>query len=112
MEPFEKIDQLRRIIESDPTDALAFFLLGSELLHAERFAEAVEAFERTLALKPAQPAAARLLGDALRRMNRLRDARAAYQHAIELAEATGDLQVAKEAGVFLKRLDPASPDVT
>jgi cytochrome c-type biogenesis protein CcmH/NrfG len=104
MDPEEKIRRLEAMAAEDPADALTWFMLGSERLRVRLDAGAAEAFRRSRALKPEQPAAARLLGDALRRSNRLDEARAAYEAAVRLAEATGDLQVAKEARVFLARL--------
>jgi cytochrome c-type biogenesis protein CcmH/NrfG len=105
MDAAEKIDQLQAMAQADPSDPLTYFLLGSELLRAARHSEAAVALERSLDLKPAQPAASRLLGDAYRKSGDTAAAVAAYRRAVELAESTGDLQVAREARVFLKRFD-------
>jgi tetratricopeptide (TPR) repeat protein len=107
MDSLDKIAQLRAMADADPADPLTFFLLGSELLHVGRYPAAAAAFDRSLSLNPTQPAAARLLGDAHRKGGDAKAAVAAYKRAIELAESTGDLQVAKEARVFLNRLGAA-----
>lgn len=105
MDRDEKIQQLESMTQADPTDPLAFYLLGNEYLHAGRWAGAVAAFERCLALNPDHTAAVRLAADACRKSGDTAGAAAWYRRAIETAERTGDLQVAKEARAFLKKLE-------
>jgi uncharacterized protein HemY len=100
----EKIKALRRMSEEDPADPLTFFMLGSEELRAGQFPEAAHSLSRCLELNPRHTAAIRLLGDAYRGMGETGKARATYERAIAAAEQTGDLQVAKEARAWLKRL--------
>jgi Flp pilus assembly protein TadD len=104
MDALEKVAQLKAMAEADPLDPLTFYMLGAEQLHAGLAADAVNSLRSALALNPDHTAAVRLLGDVYRRLGRLEEARAAYEHAIVVAERTGDLQVAKEARAFLRKL--------
>ena len=100
----DRIETLRALAAADPSDGAAWFLLGRELLGANRAGEAVAAFESALAAQSDYTAAFRQLGNALEACGRYEDAAATYRRGIEVAERTHDLQTAKEMGAFLKRL--------
>jgi uncharacterized protein HemY len=100
----DKIKQLEQLTRDDPSDALAFYMLGTELLRADRSEAAAEALRHALHLDPRRAPVARMLGDALRRLGQNAEAREVYQRAIDLAEASGDLQVAREARALLAKL--------
>lgn len=104
MDRKEKIEELKRLAELDPADPLTFFLLGSEHLRLGAWDESIEAFTRSLQLNPDHTAAIRLLADAYRLAGWSDQARKMYELAIQTAERTGDLQVAKEARALLKKL--------
>lgn len=105
MDHQEKIRQLQAMAIEDPGNELTWFMLGSEQLAAGQYPEAAESLKRCLALSPDHTAAIRKLADSYRQMGELDQARASYQAAIDKAEETGDLQVAREARAFLKKLD-------
>lgn len=105
MDHKQKIAQLRQLLQFDPDDSLTWYLLGNELLHDDQFQPAAEALHKALQLNPDHTAAMRRLGDAYRQQGRTRQARDAYEQAIALAERTGDLQVAREARAFLKKIE-------
>jgi tetratricopeptide (TPR) repeat protein len=100
----EKIERLRQLAESDPDDALTFFLLGRELMEVGQYEQAVQALERTVMLNGQYTAAFRFLGDCYRLAGDHPQARTTYRKGIEVAESTGDLQAGKEMLVFLKKL--------
>ncbi len=100
-----KIEQLKQLAEADPEDGLTFFLLGCEQIQAGSPAEAAQTLARAVELSPDHTAAIRKLADAYRLMGDAEMARGAYAQAVEAAERTGDLQVAKEAQVFLRKLE-------
>jgi len=104
MDHEEKIKRLRQLAESDPDDALTFFLLGRELMEVGRYEQAAQALERTVMLNNQYTAAFRFLGDCYRLGGDARQARATYEKGIAVAESTGDLQAGKEMLVFLKKL--------
>ncbi len=104
MDTLAKIEQLRELAAADPGDYVTFFMLGAEEIHAGFYRDAVQSLERCLALKPTHTAGVRMLGDAWRHLGDAAKAREYYERAIEVAEQTGDLQVAREARAFLRKM--------
>lgn len=84
------------------------FSLGGEYLRAGRFREASEHLESAVQMDPQYSAAWKLLGRALAEAGETRGAANAFRQGIEVANARGDLQAAKEMGVFLRRIEKAS----
>jgi Tfp pilus assembly protein PilF len=105
MDRQSRIESLRKLADEDPSDALTFFMLGTERLRDGQSAAAADDFLRCLEIDPRHTAAVRLLADAYRQMGEVDQARETYQRAIEVAEQTGDLQVAKEARALLRKLE-------
>ncbi len=100
----DRIEALKDIVAAEPGDGLSRFMLGQELLKADRAGEAVEQLEAAIRLSPDHTAAYRHLGNALAAVGRGEEARRVFETGLEVAGRTGDLQTAKEIGVFLKRL--------
>ncbi len=100
----EKIEQLRSLVEADPSDHLGFFMLGKLYLDVDRPADAAAQFESCIRLKPDYSAAYRLLGDAYRKAGDTGKARDVYTRGIKVAEGNGDLQTVKEMKAFLSKL--------
>lgn len=84
--------------------ALLRFSLGNEYLGAGRYLEASEQLESALRLDPEYSAAWKLLGRALAEAGESERAARAFTKGIEVAKGRGDIQAAREMGVFLKRL--------
>ncbi len=80
------------------------FSLGNEYFSARDFSAAVPHLRAAVDLDPRYSAAWKLLGKALAETGELEAAAAAFTGGIEVAEAKGDRQAAKEMNVFLKRL--------
>ena len=99
----DRLETLRLLAESDPSDATTWFLLGRELA-VESPAEAADAFRRAIEADPDYSAAYRQLGNALEACGAIDDAVLAYQKGVEVAERTHDLQAGKEMNAFLKRI--------
>lgn len=99
----DRIETLRLLAESDPSDATAWFLLGREL-SVTAPAEAAEAFRRAIAADPDYSAAYRQLGNALEACGAIEDAVQVYRKGVEVAGRTHDLQAGKEMNAFLKRI--------
>lgn len=109
MDNAEKIRQLEKLL-ADPAeeaDPLTHFLLGREYMEAERYADGVRAFERTIELNPQYTAAFRFLGDCHRLGGDREKAREVYELGMSVANETGDLQPGKEMKALLKRLEGA-----
>ena len=97
-------ENLESMLAAGRDDALLRFTLGNAYL-AEDPARAAEHLELAVALDPDYSAAWKSYGKALAAAGRAEDAIEAYRMGIETATRKGDIQAAKEMGVFLKRLE-------
>jgi len=73
-----------------PKDAREALALGDQLLAAERYREAIGAFNRVLELNPAHADAHRKLGDALARLGELDAAALHYKSYLALRPGAPD----------------------
>lgn len=105
MDATEKIKRLEALLEKDPSDHLAHFLLGREYLEAARFDDAARVLQQCVEMNPQFTAAYRFLGDAHRKAGRNKEAVITYELGIGVAQETGDLQAGQEMQVFLKKLE-------
>jgi tetratricopeptide (TPR) repeat protein len=101
----DRLEALRRIVELDPEDAAAWFLLGREAMAAGEFEEARAAFATAIERDAAYAAAYRQLGEALDKLAQYPAAAAIWAQGVRVALETGDLQAGKEMSAFLKRLE-------
>jgi predicted Zn-dependent protease len=102
------LDALMRLVDTPRDGAMLRFGIANELMHQNRLAEAEAQLRQALVMKPDYSAAWKLLGKVLVAAAKPDAARLAYQDGIAVAELKGDLQAAKEMGVFLRRLDKAA----
>lgn len=86
-------------------DALLRFSLGNAWLGANQPAQAVPHLQKAVEHDPGYSAAWKLLGRALNESGDAKAALAAYRKGIEVAEAKGDIQAAKEMTVFARRME-------
>ena len=86
-------------------NALLRYSLGNEYLKAGEPAKAAEHLRRAVEHDPKYSAAWKLLGKALTDTQAWQEALAAYQQGIAVAEVRGDVQAAKEMGVFARRIE-------
>ena len=98
------IDTLKKMLEQGQDSLILRFGLGQALLKANQFADAIAHLQKALEFDPEYSAAWKLLGKALAENQQNADAIAAYERGIQVADAKGDIQAAKEMKVFLKRL--------
>jgi tetratricopeptide (TPR) repeat protein len=97
------IENLLAMLEKGGDSALLRYSLGNEYFKAECWDLAIEHLSQALVLDPRYSAAWKLYGRALGGAGRSDEARKALEQGIEVAEAKGDVQAAKEMRVFLKR---------
>ncbi|MEO8377759.1 MAG: hypothetical protein ABI579_08810, partial [Candidatus Sumerlaeota bacterium] len=102
-----KIQQLENLVEIDPNDYLAFFMLAKLYIETKNFAAGARAADRCIALNPDYSAGYRAGGDAYRLAGEHEQARDVYTRGIAVAETNRDLQTVKEMTMFLKKLGPA-----
>jgi len=105
----ERIRQFQELIALEPDDTVLRFGLGELYIEAEDFTAAAEQFAEIVRLDPQYSAAYRYLGQAYTALDRPQAAAEVFQRGIAVAEARGDLQTAKEMGVFLRRLQKQTP---
>jgi tetratricopeptide (TPR) repeat protein len=86
----------------DSTRALFANNAGFACVKLERYDEAVEWYQKTIALDPARAVAYLNLGDALAQLQRISEARKAYEQYLVLAPAS------KSAAYAHERLDALS----
>ena len=103
-----RIESLEKMIGGPRDGTLLRFSLGNEYLKAGAVAQAVASFRAAVELDPAYSAAWKALGKALAEAGDKAGAMAAYERGINVAEARGDIQAAKEMKVFAKRLGKTS----
>ena len=108
--PSPLVERLEGMLAAGKDNALLRFSLGSEYLKAGEAARAAEHLARALEQDPQYSAAWKLYGKALSESNRAEDALAAYRRGIEVAEAKGDKQAAREMLVFARRIERAHSD--
>ena len=103
------IDNFEKLLANGQDNALLRFGLGQAYLQANEFAKAVNHLQRAVEHDKNYSAAWKLLGKALAAHGDNAAAIDVYQQGINIAEAKGDVQAAKEMRVFLKRLQKAIP---
>jgi predicted Zn-dependent protease len=99
------VDNLEALLAKGTDNALLRYSLGNEHLKLGHAEQAVGHLKRAVAHDPKYSAAWKPLGKALADSGHVGDAIKAYQEGIQVAEAKGDVQAAKEMKVFLKRLE-------
>jgi predicted Zn-dependent protease len=103
----DAIAKLEKLLGGPRDSALLRYSLGNEYLKAGDPARAAACFRDALGKDPNYSAAWKLLGKALADAGRPAEALAAYRRGIEVAEARGDKQAAKEMTVFARRIEKA-----
>ncbi len=97
------VENLEAMLAAGKDDALLRFSLGNAYLR-EQPALAAEHLSRAVELNPDYSAAWKIYGKALAASGREDEAREAFTQGITAANRNGDIQAAKEMGVFLRRL--------
>lgn len=106
MDPTKRLEDM---LAAGTDNALLRFGLGNAYLGRQEFEKAAQHLRFAVAQDPHYSAAWKLLGKALAESGHSQEAMAAYERGIAVAQAKGDIQAAKEMGVFLKRLQKSVP---
>lgn len=99
------ITNLEKLLDGPRDGALLRYSLANELFKAARYIEAAARCREALAREHHHSASWKLLGKALVAADDRVGALTAYREGITVATERGDVQAAKEMGVFLKRLE-------
>ena len=97
-----RIDNFRKMLESDPENTLVRFGLANEYLKAERYEEAIAALNDYLQRADDEGAAFGMLARAYERTGRRDLAREAYQRGIEAANLHGHPSMAEDYRMTLE----------
>lgn len=98
------LEKLEEKLASGRDDALLRFSLGKAYLDRSDPEAAIRHFARATELDASYSAAWKLLGKALQACRRDSEAEQAWVTGVEAARAKGDIQVAREMEIFLKRM--------
>jgi tetratricopeptide (TPR) repeat protein len=92
----QRIEALKRLLEIDPNDEVAYFGLGKALMAEEQFAEAADYLEKCIQVKPTYSAAYLALVESLLKIDKKERAKevCALGHAV--STKNGDMQVTKK----------------
>jgi tetratricopeptide (TPR) repeat protein len=101
---------LTAVTAETPEDAESWYLLGRTKYNENRFEEAIQCFQRTLALRPGDVKAENNLGLSYQGLNRPDDARMAFENAISWQKdwPVKDAQPYLNMGILLADQDQAS----
>ncbi len=97
-------DNLQLMLERGQDSPLLRFALGQECLKAGDLVTAIDHLRNAVDQNPRYSAAWKALGEAHAQAGSVERAMDVYERGIAAAQAAGDVQAAKEMGVFLKRL--------
>jgi len=98
------IKNLEALIAKGQDSALIRYSLGNEYRREKKFTNAIAHLARAVELDPDYSAAWKMYGKTLSENNQVHDAIKIFERGITVAETKGDIQAAKEMGVYLKRL--------
>jgi tetratricopeptide (TPR) repeat protein len=99
-----RLDILRGMVASNPTDSFARYGLAMECMKTGALQEAVEQFRKLLELNARYPAAYYHGGQALEKLGKIDEARELYQKGIEITTAMGDFHTRSELQAALDLL--------
>ena len=102
------IANLEKMLGGPRDSALLRYSLGNEWLKAGDAAKAADCLRAAIEFDANYSAAWKLLGKALSASGDITAALHAYENGIKVAETKGDIQAAKEMGVYAKRLKKLS----
>lgn len=97
--PFEAI------LAAEPDDTMTLYGLGRKMIDDGAFDRAAGHLAHCVEVDPTYSAAWRELGRAREGAGDIEGAKIAFAKAIEVGDEKGDLQVSREAKVFLARLE-------
>jgi predicted Zn-dependent protease len=101
----DMLDNLQSMLEAGKDSPMLRFTLGDLYLKRGDAQSAATHLAEAVRQDESYSAAWKLYGKALMKAERMGEARQVYGRGIEVAEAGGDKQAAKEMRVFLKRLN-------
>lgn len=99
-----RIEQIKQMLAAEPDDVFLNFTLGLELAKGGQHAQAVQSFEKVIALDVSYTAAYLQMARSLIDLHRREEARQALAKGASAAEAAGDLHARDQMTELLRTL--------
>ena len=104
VDPQEKIERFKKVIELDPNDVLGYYSLGDAYLEIGRYREAITIFSKGLQVDPTHSSSYYGLGQAYQATGEKEKARATFERGIRVADERGDVMTFKKMQARLIQL--------
>ena len=91
-----RIEALKRLLEIDPNDEVAYFGLGKALMAEEQYVEAADYLEKCIQVKPTYSAAYLALVESLLKVDKKDRAKEICAQGHAVSTKNGDMQVTKK----------------
>ena len=100
-----RIEQLRRLIEKDPSNPLGRYGLANELFKSELYADAIVEIEEYLKLKDDEGAVYRMMAECYMKLGDTEKAKESYSKGVYAANRHGHPSMAEEFEEAIEFLD-------
>ncbi len=104
VDPKEKIERYKKVIELDPKDVLGYYSLGDAYVENKMYREAVEILEKGLTVDPQHSSSYLSLGTAYQALDEKEKAKQVFEKGITVADARGDVMTMKKMQARLGQL--------
>jgi tetratricopeptide (TPR) repeat protein len=91
-----RIDALKKLLQIDPNDEVAYFGLGKALMDESQYAEAADYLQKCVAVKPTYSAAYLALVESLIKIGQNDRAKQVLEQGHAVSLKNGDMQVTKK----------------
>ncbi len=101
----DRIQQLQRFLDEDPTDSFTRYALGLEYASRGDFTQAAAIFEQLIKDDPAYIPSYQQLGYTYQKMNRQEEARKIFRRGVAAARAHNDVHAMSEMQQALDEME-------
>lgn len=105
VDPKDKIERFKKVIELDPNDVLGYYSLGEAYLDNKMYPEAIETFSQGLKVEPKHSSSYLGLGQAYQAVGEKEKAGDIFRKGIAVAEERGDVMPQKKMEARLRQLE-------
>ena len=91
-----RIDALKKLLQIDPNDEVAYFGLGKALMDESQYADAVDYLQKCVTVKPTYSAAYLALVESLLKIDQKERAKEVLEQGHAVSLKNGDMQVTKK----------------
>lgn len=104
VDPKEKIERYKKVIELDPLDILGYYTLGDTYLENQKYQEAIETLSKGLEVDPNHSSTYLGLGSAYQALGEKEKAVEILKKGIAVAESRGDVMTQRKMESRLRQL--------